>query len=62
MQFRFYIVSMFNGSVTGTNDEEKAKTFVRSSWVIDSQRAVCLGQDDNMEPCDLPIEELNAAY
>lgn len=36
-KFRYYIVSAFTGSVTGTNDKQLAESFAPSEddWVID---------------------------
>lgn len=47
MKFRFYIISVFDGNVRGTNDERVARDFAGSSddFVIDVENASWLQED-----------------
>lgn len=49
MKFRFYIVSVFDGNVSGTNDEKVARDFAGSSddFVIDVKNSAWLQEDED---------------
>ncbi len=58
MKFRFYISSIFNGEVKGTNDEKVAKNMAGSEddFVVDSETGEWLLSDGTRQP----IEELKS--
>lgn len=55
MKFRFYITDTFEGSIEGTNDEEKARALsgCEDFFVLDSEAGLWLSETGDIEVKDM---------
>ncbi len=56
MTYRYYVVTVDDGTVYGTNDEAKAQSYSQSdeAWVIDTKKGVWIINEEDTEIKELP--------